>query len=109
MGHHGFNRTCKQIEEYLHNNVVKADNGKRLTQPPPAMRDHVSVFLWECLCCQKPSKFKKPITTQPFTSASYFPFDKVVVNTIGPLPPKNTEISTQLFLSIDSYGAYVYT
>ena len=52
MGHHGFNDTCKKIEGYLRNNVIKADNGQRLTQPWPAMRDQVSVFLRKCSCCQ---------------------------------------------------------
>ena len=37
------------------------------------------------------SKLKMPIHTQPFTTASYFPFDKVAVDTIGPLPPDEHE------------------
>ena len=34
VGHHGFNRTCKTIEDYLRKNVIKADKGLRLIQPP---------------------------------------------------------------------------
>jgi len=32
VGRYGFHRTCKTIEDYLRNNVVKADNCQRLTQ-----------------------------------------------------------------------------
>jgi hypothetical protein len=106
VGHHGFNRTCKKIEDYLRNNVVKADNGQRLTQPWPAMRDHVRVFLRKCSCCQKMSKLKLPIHTQPFTTASYFPFDKVAVDTIGPLPP-DEHGNKYLIVFIDCFSRYV--
>jgi hypothetical protein len=50
------------------------------------MREHVRHFIRHCPFCQKMIRLKVPIHTQQFISAAYFPFDKVAIDTIGPLP-----------------------
>ena len=52
------------------------------------------------------SKLKLPIHTQPFTTTSYFPFNKVTVDTIGPLPPDEHGIK-YLIVFIDCLSRYV--
>ena len=47
-----------------------------------------------------------PIHTQPFTTASYFPFDKVAVDTIGPLPPDEHDNKYNIVF-IDCFSRYV--
>ena len=52
------------------------------------------------------NKLKVPIHTQPFTIASYFPFDKVAVDIVGPSP---TDVNGNKFIIvfIDCCSRYV--
>ena len=70
------------------------------------MKEHVRIFIRRCPCCQKMNKLKVPIHTQPFTIASYFPFDKVAVDTIGPLP-LDVNGNKFIIVFIDCFSRYV--
>jgi len=52
----------------------------------PRMRKHVTQFLRHCPSCQKMSALRPVIHSHPYTLASYRPWDRVAVDTIGPLP-----------------------
>ena len=115
VGHHGINRTCKKIENYLTTGTQiyfedkQKINNKTYEKPTkswPEMKEHVRIFIRRCPCCQKMNKLKVPIHTQPFTIASYFPFDKVAVDTIGPLPP-DVNGNKFIIVFIDCFSRYV--
>jgi len=107
VGYHGFHRTCTMIVYYILNDEVKAKNDQQLTQPWPAMRDHVCVFFRRCSGSQKiMSKLKMPIHTQSFTTASHFPVDKVAVDNVGQLPPDENG-NKYLIVFRDCFSQYV--
>ena len=70
------------------------------------MREHVRRFIRKRPCCQKMSRLKVPIHTQPFTTASYFQFDKIFVDTIGPLPADEHGYK-YLIVLIDCFSRYL--
>ena len=72
-GHHGVERTLKYLKEQ--------------NEPWLYMREHVKRFIRECPCCQKMSYLKVPIHTNPFTTATLEPNERINVDSIGPLPP----------------------
>ena len=47
------------------------------------------------------------IRREPFTTASYFPFDKAAVDTIRLLPPDEHE-NKYLIVFVDCFSRYVY-
>ena len=49
------------------------------------MREHVKKFIRECPFCQKMSVLKTPIHAHPFTTAAYGPFQRINIDSIGPL------------------------
>ena len=115
VGHHGIHRTCKKIENYLttgtqiysdDKQIIRNKTYEKSTKAWPEMKEHVKVFIRRCPCCQKMNKLKVPIHTQPFTTASYFPFDKVAVDTIGPLPP-DANGNKFIIVFIDCFSRYV--
>ena len=48
-------------------------------------REHVKQFIKQCPFCQKMSYLKTPVHTHPFTTAAYGPFQRINIDTIGPL------------------------
>ena len=51
----------------------------------PYSREHVKQFIKKCPFCQKMSYLKTPVHTHPFTTAAYGPFQRINIDTIGPL------------------------
>ena len=49
------------------------------------MREHVKKFIRECPYCQKMSYQKTAIHTHPFTTAAYGPFQRINIDSIGPI------------------------
>jgi len=71
------------------------------------MRKDVRKFLSRCPCCQKMSFLKLPIHTRPFTLASYSPFDRVYVDTIGPLPEVEGFGFKYIIVIVDAFSRFV--
>jgi hypothetical protein len=93
IGHHGIERTLQKLRE--DDKVWKN------------MRDDVKRFIDRCPCCQKMSVIKPLIHTMPFTLASYSPFDRICVDTIGPLPIDNDSGSEYILVIIDAFSRFV--
>lgn len=71
-GHFGFNNTVRLLRE-------KGHTWKYL-------RSHVRKFLKDCPICQKMSPLLTAVSAMRFTTASYDPFARITMDTIGPLP-----------------------
>jgi len=72
VGHHGVERTYNKL--------------LALHEPWQYMREHVRRYIRRCPCCQKMSVLKVPIVTRSFSNSTYTPFERIQVDTIGPLP-----------------------
>ena len=70
------------------------------------MRKHVKHFVQRCDLCQKTSARSLDIQTLPFTLASYSPFDRICVDTIGPLPT-NDDSKKYILVIIDAFSRFV--
>ena len=70
------------------------------------MRKNVKRFIERCELCQKMSFAKLDIQTLPFTLASYSPFDRICVDTIGPLPT-NDDSKKCILVIIDAFTRFV--
>ena len=69
------------------------------------MRSDVIAFIRDCPLCQKMSRIKVPIHTNPFTTASYGLMKKLSCDCIGPL--KTTpEGYTHILVIIDNFSRY---
>jgi hypothetical protein len=70
------------------------------------MRSHVKHFVERCHLCQKQSAIKLAIQTMPFMLASYSPFDRVCVDTIGPIP-SDDDSKKYILVIIDAFSRFV--
>jgi hypothetical protein len=70
------------------------------------MRKDVETFIQRCDLCQKLSFRKIDIQTMPFTLASYSPFNRLYIDTIGPLKSDN-EDKKFILVIIDAFSRYV--
>jgi len=98
IGHHGVERTYKKVTEYL----LETNN----KEPWSKMREHIRLFIKLCPCCQKMSRLKMPIHTNPFTTATYSPMERVAVDAIGPLP-EDEDGNKHIIVFIDCFSRYV--
>jgi transposase InsO family protein len=71
IGHMGVEKTMTQLH--------------RLGKSWSYMREHVKKYIRECPFCQKMSLLKTPIHTHPFTTAAYGPFQRINIDSIGPI------------------------
>ena len=71
VGHMGVEKVIARLE--------------KLGQTWPYSREHVKQFIKKCAFCQKMSYLKTPVHTHPFTTAAYGPFQRINIDTIGPL------------------------
>ena len=92
IGHHGEERTYKLL--------------RRANKGWEGMRDHVRKFIKACKCCQKMSYLKVPIVTQKFTLASYEPFERINIDTIGPLPA-SAEGYNNILVIVDCFTRWI--
>ena len=72
-GHHGVEMTLKKLD----------DKAEQWTY----RREHVKKFVRECPLCQKMSCIRIPIHTNPFSTTTFEPHERINIDTIGPLPP----------------------
>ena len=92
VGHFGVDKTIQRL-------VNSGETWK-------GMRKHVKHFVSHCELCQKMSARSLDIQTLPFTLASYSPFDRICVDTIGPLPT-NDEDKKYILVIIDAFSRFV--
>ena len=100
VGHGGVERTINKLNELF----TKDPNSK--PNDWTTMRKDVTNFIRKCPCCQKMEVLKKPIQTIPFTLASYGLFDRIAVDTIGPLPDSK-EGHKYILVIIDSFSRWI--
>ena len=83
---------------------LRAD--EEINLDPASIRRYVKKFIRQCPCCQKMSQIKIPIHTIPFTTASYFPMERLNIDTIGPLK-EDEDGNTYLIAIIDCFSRWV--
>ena len=93
VGHFGVERTLARL--------------RSLKYKWPFMRKHVKHFIKRCPICQKLSAIKPVINTEPYTLASYEPFGRICVDTIGPLPTDNENQNKYILVIIDAFSRFV--
>jgi hypothetical protein len=70
VGHHGLEKTMDKLRKQGHDWKY--------------MRPHAKKFIQECDCCQKMSYRDFAVTTAPYTTGGFLPFERVNVDCIGP-------------------------
>ena len=72
----------------------------------PGMQRDFIAFIEKCPLCQKMKPLKVPIVTTPFTTAAYSLNQKIMIDTIGPLP-ESDEGYRFIMVVIDCFSRYV--
>ena len=72
----------------------------------PGMQWDVIAFIEKCPLCQKMRPLKVPIVTTPFTTAAYSLNQKIMIDTIGPLPMSD-DGDQYIMVVIDCFSRYV--
>ena len=114
--HHSVNRYTPEIAEKImsvHNSyrghfgvdrtiaILQREQGSWLH-----MRNHVRQFIAECPSCQKMKDIKPIIVSLPFTTATYSPFSRINMDTIGPLPTDEDK-NAYILVLIDCFSRFV--
>lgn len=102
----------KSISQFHNSNVGHMGVEKTITRLenhgidwPSRYRD-VQIFVRRCPCCQLMRQIKVPITTNPYTVATYYPMDRLNVDTIGPLP-EDKDGYKHILVVIDAFTRFV--
>jgi len=72
VGHYGFEHTLRMMKQ----------NGHQWKH----LRAHIRKFIHDCPMCQKMSPLLHEVSAARFTTASYEPFARISMDTMGPLP-----------------------
>jgi hypothetical protein len=91
-GHHGVEMTLMKL------------NKKNMTWRKRRM--HVKAFVAQCPVCQKLAPIKIAVVTQPFTVGTYNPFERLSVDSIGPLP-ETEEGYVYILVAVDNFTRFV--
>ena len=75
---------------------------ERLNKPTITDRT-ITQFIRQCPCSQVMSRLKILIKMHPFTCASYNPFESLIIDHIGPLPPDDKGY-THILVMIDAFS-----
>ena len=67
---------------------------------------YLTAFIRQCPCCQVMSRLKVQIKTNPFTCASYNPFEVIHLDHIGPLRP-DAQGNMFILVPIDAFSRWV--
>jgi hypothetical protein len=81
-GHSGVERTLQKLKKSLESHAVYSRGLK-------GMRKHVKDFVDSCPTCQKNSVIQPTIESEKFTTHSYEPFERINIDTIGPIAKKD--------------------
>ena len=92
VGHHGVESTLAKLLEKKQTWLY--------------MREHVKAFIKQCPCCQKMSALKVPIKLQGFTLSSLAPFQRIMIDSIGPLP-EDAEGNKHILVTIDCFTRFI--
>ena len=92
VGHFGVDRTVNKL----------LATGNRWEH----MRRHVKAFIKKCPCCQVMSQLKPAIHTLPYVTSTYNPMESLNVDTIGPLPPDESD-NTYILVIIDRFSRWI--
>lgn len=92
VGHHGVERTLELLAKKGH-----AWDG---------MRRDVTLFIKNCPFCQKMRELKPLIHARHFTTATYNPFDRVNIDTVGPLP-EDERGNQYILVFVDCFSRFV--
>ena len=79
---------------------------KRCLNDPSIPDRTIREFIRQCPCCQAMSQLRIPIITRRFTCASYYPFEVIHLDHIGPLPADEHGNKFILVL-IDAFSTWV--
>ena len=93
VGHFGVERTLEKL--------------KKIKKQWKGMRRHVRRFIDRCEVCQKLSFIQHVVNTAPFTLADYDPFNRICIDTIGPLPKDNESNDEYILVIIDAFSRFV--
>ena len=93
VGHFGVERTLEKL--------------RQIKKQWKWMRRHVRRFIDRCVVCQKLSFVKHVVNTAPFTLADYDPFNRICIDTIGPLPTDNDTNNEYILVIIDAFSRFV--
>ena len=70
------------------------------------MREHVKGFIRKCPYCQKQSVLNIKAFTKPFTTARYEPWERLNIDSIGPLEA-DEEGNRYIIVIIDCFTRFV--
>ena len=70
------------------------------------MRQSCKLFIQQCPCCQKMDMLKFPLRTHRYTLSTYGIMDRLVIDTIGPLP-KDRWGNEYVMVVMDSFSKWV--
>ena len=70
------------------------------------MRQHTKKFIQLCPCCQKMSMLKPQITAKRYIRSVYTPWQKINIDTIGPLPI-DEDMNKYIIVIIDCFSRFV--
>ena len=98
VGHFGVDRTVSKL--------IKLKSHAPPTVSYKDLRAKVRLFVRQCPVCQLGSQIKPAITTIPYTTASSWPWERLCVDTIGPLPP-DVHDNKHVVVFIDAFSRFV--
>jgi hypothetical protein len=91
-GHHGVDHTIEKLTK-------KKQSWKY-------MREHIKRYIKECPECQKNSYSQFKVKIPRFVSGRYLPFERIAIDTIGPLP-QDEEGNEYVIAIIDSFSRFL--
>jgi len=92
-GHFGLEVTCQRLEDLGHRWAHR--------------REHVRRFInLHCPCCQKMRHLKVPIEANRFITSTRIPWERLNIDTIGPLP-KDDNNNEYIIVLIDCFSRFI--
>jgi transposase InsO family protein len=102
VGHTGVETTLQRVNAYITEHKISTEFDKDWTNK----RRDIASFIRKCPCCQKMAHLKTPIHTHPFTTASRGLWDRIAIDTIGPLP-ESAEGHKYILTIIDTFSRFI--
>ena len=107
--HQAYEKICLVHNDSVgHNGVnVTLDRLSRKDKKWEHMRRDVTNFIRRCPLCQKVSQRKNEVYTSPFTTSGYSPFQRVAIDSIGPLPADD-DGNRHILVIIDAFSRFCH-
>ena len=100
IGHSGVESTLRRL------NILLETRPELNIPEMQSKRQYVTSFIRKCPLCQKMALLKIPIHTRPFTISTYNLWDRIAIDSIGPLP-ESTEGHKHILVFIDSFSRFI--